>query len=1064
MLLRTLGTFDVVERAGPESGDRLLGPRKPLALLLYLALRPGQRATRDHLIDLLWGKADPERARATLRQTVWALRQRLGAEALSMADGVVGLHADLAIDCVQFERAVGDGRYTDALELYGGDFLPDFAVAGGDEFDRWADRERQRLRLKWITAMDASVRAHLAAGRMVQAIAEARRLRDADPGRAVHWRLLIDALLLHGDRVDARAEADALRIRLASEGGMERAPDPAFDALLHRLEERAGGTTTTPAVSSPAISPDPASSGDEPTPQGPLAGALVGREEILRSVLDAWRQARRGQGRVMLVRGVAGLGKTRLLDHARDLLVSNAAGLVSVRARSGDRDIAYAFVAALAERLAEFPGALGVSPASAAALVEIAPVLSNTFRGASTVERSGADALRVRSLALHELVRVVADETPLAIVVDDLHWVDEASRTVLASLVERLAESPVLLLLASRPLRRLEFSIAHGSVVELPHLDGADLVRWMESIATLPADRESSWGRALFRASGGVPLLATVSLALSMQRGLLSITHGTWQAHDDAALLRLWHQGRVLDDLLRALPDDGMAVLLAAALAGTPLPQALLERMVVHGSVDGSGRDVCDDLERRGVLVHGGGDLWEVAHDRIAETVLSSASPELRRDVARRLGHALLLGAAPEPRMLRLAGRLLSSAGDRAARQAFRRWLVVEGRRGWWRDPVAAAEAFLGRDATETTIESVRALAVEVRPFEPWWRGTTWVRPLARLAGAAVVLVGVAAFALRTPAARTLALREPAHSAGFLWPPDDAGRGTPAPIAIPLDAELLDQRGARTSRGPATATVSLVVQKGVLALRGTRTRPVAAGSVRFTDLALDGSGAFQLEVRAGTLPPVRTRLLYAIHDAVNPVVLHAIHLQSGTLNAQAVDRSHRTVRVSPGAVIDGALVLRTITAYRTSAMLLGAVAQWGDRTSNWLALDTPPSHGDQVRTVPLRDAVTERRLVAPTRPGRYRILIVAAPETEMKYIASRTNWALANPVWNDGDDLADLGPAQWAQLDTQGWLLWPRVIAVAPSERARYRGQRARREQRTTILGTTIEIEVTAGG
>ncbi|MBL0169099.1 MAG: winged helix-turn-helix domain-containing protein [Gemmatimonadaceae bacterium] len=51
---------------------------KPLALLAFLACSPGNGASREQLIDLLWSDVEPEAARHTLRQTLWYVRRKLG--------------------------------------------------------------------------------------------------------------------------------------------------------------------------------------------------------------------------------------------------------------------------------------------------------------------------------------------------------------------------------------------------------------------------------------------------------------------------------------------------------------------------------------------------------------------------------------------------------------------------------------------------------------------------------------------------------------------------------------------------------------------------------------------------------------------------------------------------------------------------------------------------------------------------------------------------------------------------------------------------------------------------
>ena len=133
--LRTLGSAALL---GADGGV-VLGPGKPLALLAYLALEPRRSATRDHLLDLLWGDLDPEKARHALRQTLWYLKQVLGADALAATRGEVTLALPLATDVERFLAAVGAGELEPATTLYTGSFLGEFAVPGGVEFEHWAD-------------------------------------------------------------------------------------------------------------------------------------------------------------------------------------------------------------------------------------------------------------------------------------------------------------------------------------------------------------------------------------------------------------------------------------------------------------------------------------------------------------------------------------------------------------------------------------------------------------------------------------------------------------------------------------------------------------------------------------------------------------------------------------------------------------------------------------------------------------------------------------------------------------------------------------------------------------
>jgi DNA-binding SARP family transcriptional activator len=106
--LRTLGLVQL-DAAGQSGAPLLAAQPKRLALLVYLALaRPHGPQRRDTLLALLWPEASQEKGRQVLRQTVYLLRQALGAEAIvSRGDEDLGIDPGL-LDCdaLQFESAI----------------------------------------------------------------------------------------------------------------------------------------------------------------------------------------------------------------------------------------------------------------------------------------------------------------------------------------------------------------------------------------------------------------------------------------------------------------------------------------------------------------------------------------------------------------------------------------------------------------------------------------------------------------------------------------------------------------------------------------------------------------------------------------------------------------------------------------------------------------------------------------------------------------------------------------------------------------------------------------------
>jgi DNA-binding SARP family transcriptional activator len=150
--LITLGRLQLL-RDGPPTEPVHLQPKR-LALLAYLALAAGDACQqRDTLLALFWPRSDRGSARRSQRQTLFHLRNELG-------DGVIvnrgragiALAADRVwCDAVAVEAALKAGRPREALDLYGGDFLPGLHVEeSGAELEEWIERTRRQIRARVV--------------------------------------------------------------------------------------------------------------------------------------------------------------------------------------------------------------------------------------------------------------------------------------------------------------------------------------------------------------------------------------------------------------------------------------------------------------------------------------------------------------------------------------------------------------------------------------------------------------------------------------------------------------------------------------------------------------------------------------------------------------------------------------------------------------------------------------------------------------------------------------------------------------------------------------------------
>src|SRR5690606_31895795 len=136
-------------------------------------------------------------------------------------DDEIGVSASLWCDASAFEAALAAGDLARALELYRGDFLEGFHVAGAPEYQDWLDRNRSRLRD--LAAGAARTLADDLAGldRPEEALAYARRALDLDPHDEPALRRLVTLLDASGDRAAALRALDDFTRRLAAELDLE---------------------------------------------------------------------------------------------------------------------------------------------------------------------------------------------------------------------------------------------------------------------------------------------------------------------------------------------------------------------------------------------------------------------------------------------------------------------------------------------------------------------------------------------------------------------------------------------------------------------------------------------------------------------------------------------------------------------------------------------------------------------------------------------------------------------------------------------------------------------------
>src|SRR5690606_25919268 len=390
------------------------------------------------------------------------------------------------------------------------------------------------------------------------------------------------------------------------------------------------------------------------------------------------------------------------------------ARVVLLRANPGQREITFSFLAELAGRLAELPGAAAISPATAGALVALNPTLSARYIQPAD-PATGAEALRRRCSAITELLEVVAEEQRLALLLDDLHWLDAASRQALSGVLPTLRAPGALLVTAARPVPGAELGGDQTERLSLAPLTPEQVRALTTSLAALPA---APWAEslpaALARSTGGSPLLVLETLQLVMDRGWLGITSGAWHCEAPAELARVLEGGSALRHRLEELDANGRWVLTLLAHAGIPLDTDTIVR--TSGRPAQTVLEVLGRMEQRG-FVRRVGDRWQPAHDEIAADELALDDTVTSRAARLGLGRALVDGAMVGRERLLRAGRHLEAAGAQAELSGlFARYLRLVRAQGDGRRVGEVAHEFLGDAARPAEVTAL------VRGIPRWRR------------------------------------------------------------------------------------------------------------------------------------------------------------------------------------------------------------------------------------------------------------------------------------------------------------------------------------------------------
>ena len=611
---------------------------KASALLAYLALS-GTGQSRAALASLLWAYSDATAARKNLRNHLWQIRQALGDEALIIEDERIGLAPHVITDVAAFSAAlnrllvqpeaeVQAEALAKSLSLWRGTLLESVRVPEAPDFDLWLLGERERLERLYFQGAARLIDIYRSSQDWSAIVQFARSVLAFDGAQEATAAALMEAHARLEDKPRALHTYEALRASLNHELAVEplTETDALYRAILHD-ELTPHQTKTVPVRPEPLRQP-----GVDDAPP------FVGRAVELAFLQDAYLAAQGGRLQLVTITGELGIGKSELVHHwLRQIADVEVGGdpdavVITTTCLNTTQPVPFAPLVRLLRRHQDAPF-FGSLPAHwQSELIRLVPDLSvaGFERHAPAALQPGEEPLHLFEAMAELLLAVHA--RPLVLFLDDLHWVDPSTLNWLTYLLDRLADTPLMIVAAYRPQDADETllpavahwaRLGHGAQLTLPRFTPVESRYLLQQLGVDPSQAD-----ALHAHSGGNPYML-----VELSRGEPGATPTELTA--------------ILASQVARLSDSAQQLLHAAAILEPDIDFVPLQRTAKRSEEEAV--DAVDELLSASILrevEREVGERYEFDQPLLAMVVRDGLSKTRRRFLHRRAADSLLIAQA----------------------------------------------------------------------------------------------------------------------------------------------------------------------------------------------------------------------------------------------------------------------------------------------------------------------------------------------------------------------------------------------------------------------------------
>lgn len=625
----------------PDSHFLDLGSPTTRSLIAYLLLNRSRPTDRRRLAFVFWPRANESAARRNLRQYIHHIRTAL--DPLN-ADGTL-LQVDgssiqfnplkeISLDVEIFQEYARSGasktELEQALDLYTGDLLEDV-------YDDWCIDERERLHQIWLDVLDRYSLAQQQAGRLSDALSTTQKWINAEPFDENAIRRLMQICALSGDRARAIQTYQAFAELLDKE--LEAEPLPETQSLLQAIQS---GQTFNETISAPPVQVRRQASVSLPSAPIIPPHPFIGRQKEIRLLDDAYQSAAQGAGKLVLITGEAGIGKTRLLQeylgrhpdiaglHSASYELESMVPFAPLR-QALDTPIV---LDTLLRRTSSQTPPLWVSN-----LIAIIPELNDHFQNITPASLPG-DVTTVRDSLINLFVYLSENcqSRPLHLILDDLHWADSPTWELLAFLTRRVVSLPLLIIGLFReedlPAERLPLlrTIKRSDLlwtIELPRFtpnETADLARYL----TPKEAGNPILAQRLYQETEGNPFFIVETVHILQETGSLQKPLPITSMPNSIQ--------RVIEARLDRLSAPSREALSCAAAIGRSFSYPLLQEILQVDSEEII--TFIEGWQQRG-LIHEGKLGYDFRHDKIRQVAYVGLGRARREFIHGRIANVL---------------------------------------------------------------------------------------------------------------------------------------------------------------------------------------------------------------------------------------------------------------------------------------------------------------------------------------------------------------------------------------------------------------------------------------